>query len=123
MKKPSLPSDLAASKRTSAWWESLDNVDGSDKWTDADWAFALDTALLVNAVWDSGELKWMQELRQREMALGITPAARPSKPTTEAVIEKVTETPLQKITERRIERRSVEGQSTPDIRSSSSGRR
>lgn len=122
-KKPSLPDALGTSERVKAWWDALDSVSGSDKWTDADWSFALDTSLLVHAVWAEGELKWMQELRQREQSLGITPAARPAKPTTEAVIEKVTETPLQRITERRIERRSVESKSDSNVRSSPARRR
>lgn len=105
MEKPFLPNALAESEATKRWWNALDFVPGRDEWTQADWLFALDTALLVKAVWDDGELKFMQELRQREQALGITPAARPSNKTVEAVIEKVTETPLQRITERRIERR------------------
>lgn len=121
-KKPSLPDDLGTSERVKTWWDALDSVAGSDKWTDADWAFALDTALLVHAVWADGELKWMQELRQREQALGITPAARKTSPTTEVAVEKVIETPLQRITERRIERRSLEGKSNADVRTPASRR-
>ena len=48
-------------------------------------------------------------------SLDSIPGARPAKPTTEAVIEKVTETPLQRITERRIERRSLESKPAADI--------
>ena len=123
MQKPNLPDELSASERAKAWWDALDSFSGSYKWTEADWLFALDTALLVHAVWDDGELKWLQEVRKREFALGITPAARSTKPTTEVAIEKVTETPLQRITERRIERRSLENQSNANVPTPPAARR
>nr|DAL98449.1 MAG TPA: hypothetical protein [Caudoviricetes sp.] len=115
MVKPPLPGDIKWGDRTAAWWDALDTVPGVDTWSAADWGFALDTALVHRAVWVDGDLSQLKELRMREQALGITPAARKATPTTEAVIEKVTETPLQRITERRIERRSVEGKPTADV--------
>ena len=75
MEQPELPSEVVWSERTRAWWASLGSVPGVDGWNGADWQFALDTALLHDAVWNGGELKYLQELRQREQALGITPAA------------------------------------------------
>ena len=102
MEQPKLPSGVSWGERTRAWWASLASVAGVDGWTSADWQFAMDTALVHDAVWNGGEL----ELRQREQALGITPAARPAKSSVEVAVEKVTETPLQRITERRIERRN-----------------
>lgn len=118
MAKPTLPDDIEWGGRTAAWWESLDSVPGSDTWTAADWQYAMDTALVHRAVWQDGDLAQLKELRMREQSMGISPAARPAKPTAEAVIEKVTETPLQRITERRIERRSLEGQSNADVSAS-----
>ena len=106
MEQPKLPSGVSWGERTRAWWASLASVAGVDGWTSADWQFAMDTALVHDAVWNGGELKYIQELRQREQALGITPAARPAKSSVEVAVEKVTETPLQRITERRIERRN-----------------
>lgn len=115
MAKPDLPDGIEWGDRTAAWWNALDTVPGADTWSAADWGFALDTALVHRAVWVDGDLSQLKELRMREQALGITPAARKAAPTTEAVIEKVTETPLQRITERRIERRSLEGKPTADV--------
>ncbi len=118
MAKPDLPDGIEWGGRTAAWWNALDTVPGADTWTAADWGFALDTALVHRAVWVDGDLSQLKELRMREQSMGISPAARPAKPTTEAVIEKVTETPLQRITERRIERRSLESQSNADVSAS-----
>ena len=115
MAKPDLPDGVEWGDRTAAWWGALDTVPGVDTWSAADWGFALDTALVHRAVWVEGDLSQLKELRMREQALGITPAARKATPTTEAVIEKVTETPLQRITERRIERRSLESKPAADI--------
>lgn len=115
MAKPPLPDGIEWGDRTAAWWESLASIPGTDAWTDADWQYAMDTALIHRAVWQDGDLTQLKELRMREQSMGISPAARPAKPTTEAVIEKVTETPLQRITERRIERRSIESQSAADV--------
>lgn len=115
MAKPTLPDGIEWGDRTAAWWESLDSIPGTSEWTDADWQYAMDTALVHRAVWLDGYLIQLKELRMREQSMGISPAARPAKPTTEAVIEKVTETPLQRITERRIERRSIESKSNADI--------
>lgn len=118
MAKPDLPDGIEWGDRTAAWWNALDTVPGSDTWTAADWQYAMDTALVHRAVWQDGDLAQLKELRMREQSMGISPAARPVKPTTEAVIEKVTETPLQRITERRIERRSLESQSNADVSAS-----
>ena len=116
MAKPDLPDGIEWGDRTAAWWESLDSIPGTDAWTAADWQYALDTALIHRAVWQDGDLTQLKELRMREQAMGITPAARKTAPATEIAVEKVTETPLQRITERRIERRSIESQSAADVR-------
>lgn len=123
MAKPALPDGIEWGDRTAAWWESLDSIPGTDAWTAADWQYAMDTALVHRAVWQDGDLTQLKELRMREQSMGISPAARPARPTTEAVIEKVTETPLQRITERRIERKSIEGKSDADVRSPAARRR
>lgn len=123
MEQPELPAEVAWGEQTRAWWASLGSVPGVDGWTSADWQFALDTALLHDAVWNGGELKYLQELRQREQALGITPAARPEKNTVEVAVEKVTETPLQRITERRVERRGIESKPAADVPARPSGKR
>ncbi|MBF9710201.1 hypothetical protein IHQ75_04360 [Bifidobacterium dentium] len=115
MEQPQLPSEVNWGEQTLSWWASLASVVGVDGWTAADWQFAMDTALVHDAVWNGGELKYMQELRQREQALGITPAARLTKSSVEVAVEKVTETPLQRITERRIERRNASRKSTTDV--------
>lgn len=115
MAQKKLPEGIDWPDQTRAWWGSLVTTPGAEAWTDADWAFALDTALLHRAVWADGDLVQLKELRMREQALGITPAARKTAPTAEVAIEKVTETPLQRITERRIERRSIEGKPSANV--------
>ena len=106
MTRPELPTGIEWGDRTPAWWKSLDTVPGVDTWSDADWGFALDTALVHRAVWMDGDLSQLKELRMREQSMGITPSAR--KTSNEVAVEKIIETPLQRIVERRVERKGIE---------------
>lgn len=100
-----LPDSIMWPEETKRWWNALSSVAGSESWTDADWSFALDTALCHRELWMSGDLNQLKELRMREQQMGITPAARaktsPAQVT--VAIEKTTTTPLQQIIERRVE--------------------
>lgn len=56
---------------TRGWWEAVRRMPHCRLWTDTDWRFALETALLVEDLW-RGELNRAAELRLRSAKLGLT---------------------------------------------------
>lgn len=56
---------------TLAWWEAVRRMPHCRLWTDTDWRFALETAVLVDAFW-RGDPKPAAELRLRSAKLGLT---------------------------------------------------
>lgn len=76
--KPELPTLVDGehwSAPTLAWWGMLDLHPLKSEFTDMDWSYLLDTALLHNAFW-RGDLKQAAELRLREAKYGFTPEDR-----------------------------------------------
>lgn len=69
--QPELPSGIDWPDATLKWWQAWGESPMSDQFTDIDWAFMLDTALLHKAVWD-GDLKAAGELRLRLAKVGAT---------------------------------------------------
>lgn len=61
--------------QTIAWWKMWDESPLSNEFTDSDWLFLLDTALIHAAMW-SGDMKAAAELRQRVAKFGATPEDR-----------------------------------------------
>jgi len=61
--------------RTRDWWRAISSMPHCILWIDADWAFALDTAM-VHASSVYGSVTAAAELRQRERILGSTLDAR-----------------------------------------------
>jgi hypothetical protein len=70
-----LPNDIAWHPRTKAWWQSWRTSPLAQTFTDGDWDFLLDTALLHSEMWN-GETKLAAEIRLRVSAFGSTPEAR-----------------------------------------------
>jgi hypothetical protein len=60
---------------TRRWWTSVSRMPHAALWTDSDWQYALDTAL-VAAAFHSGDARMAGELRQREKVMGLTQDAR-----------------------------------------------
>lgn len=60
---------------TQEWWRMWAEHPISDEFSDADWSFLLDTALVHAAVW-SGSIKYAGELRLRVAKFGVTPEDR-----------------------------------------------
>jgi hypothetical protein len=60
---------------TVGWWQAVSTMPHCRLWNRADWAFALDTAL-VAAAFHSGHLGQAVELRMREKVMGTTLDAR-----------------------------------------------
>jgi hypothetical protein len=62
-------------ERTRQWWQVISSMPHCILWTDSDWVFALDTAMVhASAVY--GSVTASSELRQRERILGVTMDAR-----------------------------------------------
>lgn len=70
-----LPKDIAWHPRTKSWWQNWRTSPLAQTFTDADWDFLLDTALLHSEMWN-GETKLAAEIRLRVSAFGSTPEAR-----------------------------------------------
>lgn len=56
---------------TVAWWDAVRQMPHCRLWTDTDWRFAIETAVLVDAFWH-GEANRAAELRLRAAKLGLT---------------------------------------------------
>ena len=73
---PDLPTrDKGWPARTAQWWSVVRAMPHCVLWSDADWEFALDTALIA-AEFHGGDMRVAPELRQREKILGTTMDAR-----------------------------------------------
>lgn len=70
-----LPDDIPWHPRTQAWWQSWRSSPLAQTFTDGDWDFLLDTALLHSEMWN-GDTKLASEIRLRVSAFGSTPEAR-----------------------------------------------
>lgn len=60
---------------TYAWWDRVGAMPHCVLWSDADWQYAVTTALVADAVF-AGDVRLAGELRQRERVLGTTLDAR-----------------------------------------------
>jgi hypothetical protein len=65
------PKDFAVKKMTRQWWDVISSMPHCNLWTLSDWAFAVTTAMVADAVF-SGTTGAAAELRQREKILGTT---------------------------------------------------
>jgi hypothetical protein len=70
-----LPNETPWHPRTVAWWATWRRSPLAQTFTEADWDFLLDTALLHSEMWN-GETKLAAEIRLRVSAFGSTPEAR-----------------------------------------------
>lgn len=70
-----LPNETPWHPRTVAWWATWRRSPLAQTFTEADWDFLLDTALLHSEMWN-GETKLASEIRLRVSAFGSTPEAR-----------------------------------------------
>lgn len=68
---PDLPDDQGWPAMTRRWWKVVSAMPQCALWTEADWGFAFDTALLA-AKFHAGEVRLATELRNREKVLGTT---------------------------------------------------
>lgn len=95
---PELPEDQGWPAMTRRWWRAVSSMPHCALWTETDWGFAFDTAL-VAAKLHGGDVRAATELRNREKVLGTTVDYRrdlriryvDSKPTAEEAAAGVTD--------------------------------
>lgn len=62
-------------KRTADWWAGVSSMPHCVLWSESDWQFAMDTALLHQA-FVGGDVRLAGEIRMREKVMGTTMDAR-----------------------------------------------
>lgn len=72
---PDLPADIDWPDATRAWWGTWRTSAQAQTFTDTDWSFLLDTAILHMEFWD-GDRSVAAELRLRAAKFGATPEDR-----------------------------------------------
>lgn len=72
---PDLPDDLVWPAATLTWWATWRRSAQAQKFTDTDWSFLLDTAVLHAEFW-LGDRSVAAELRLRAAKFGATPEDR-----------------------------------------------
>ena len=73
---PELPEDVDWHPRTVAWWSMWARSPQADTFTESDWSFLLDTALMHHAMWSKGQWTLAAEVRLRVAKFGATPEDR-----------------------------------------------
>lgn len=73
---PDLPDDVDWHARTQAWWEMWKRSAQAESFTETDWSFLLDTALMHHAMWSRGQWTLAAEVRLRVAKFGATPEDR-----------------------------------------------
>lgn len=63
-------------KAAKTWWATVSTMPHCRLWTDSDWLFALETALVADNFYRSGDMGSARELRNRAKILGTTADAR-----------------------------------------------
>jgi len=74
-KVPPLPAERNWQSLTRSWWRVVSRMPHCVLWTDAEWKYALETAVVADAFY-TGAMSVAGELRRRECALGLTMDAR-----------------------------------------------
>ncbi|WP_261954338.1 hypothetical protein [Streptomyces nigrescens] len=62
--------------RTLAWWHTWRTSPQAQTFTDTDWEFLIDTALMHHAMWSKGQWTLAAEVRLRAAKFGATPEDR-----------------------------------------------
>lgn len=73
---PGLPESMAWCDETVQWWQMWQESPLSREFSQTDWAFLLDTAVLHHMLWSTGDTSVMAELRIRVAKFGATPEDR-----------------------------------------------
>jgi hypothetical protein len=73
---PTLPDDIEWHARTRDWWQMWARSPQAIGFTETDWSFLLDTALMHHAMWSKGQWTLAAEVRLRVAKFGATPEDR-----------------------------------------------
>lgn len=73
---PELPDDVDWHERTRKWWDMWKRSAQAETFTETDWSFLLDTALMHHAMWSKGQWTLAAEVRLRVAKFGATPEDR-----------------------------------------------
>jgi hypothetical protein len=73
--QPELPAGVDWHPQTLIWWHMWNQSELAADFTDAEWSYLTDTALLHNEFW-GGDFKLAAELRLRAAKFGVTPEDR-----------------------------------------------
>jgi hypothetical protein len=73
---PELPQDVDWHQRTVDWWSMWQRSAQAETFTESDWSFLLDTALMHHAMWSKGQWTLAAEVRLRVAKFGATPEDR-----------------------------------------------
>lgn len=73
---PALPDDVDWHPRTVNWWLIWSRSELARDFTETDWSFLLDTALMHHAMWSKGQWTLAAEVRLRVAKYGATPEDR-----------------------------------------------
>ena len=78
LRGPKLPDVLVEGwhPRTQQWWEVWRRSPQAQIFTETDWDFLLDTALMHHTMWSKGRWEFAAELRLRAAKYGATPEDR-----------------------------------------------
>ena len=73
---PELSEDHEWHPMTRRWWDTWGRAAQAEGFTDTDWAFLLDTALMHHSMWTLGRFELAGEVRLRVQKFGATPEDR-----------------------------------------------
>lgn len=71
-----LPDGVEWHPQTREWWGMWQRSPQADTFTESDWSFLLDTALMHHAMWEKGQWTLAAEVRLRVAKFGATPEDR-----------------------------------------------
>lgn len=74
--QPDLPESIDWHPRTIEWWQTWGRAPQASNFTETDWSYLLDTALMHHEMWTKGSFNLAGEVRLRVAAFGATPADR-----------------------------------------------
>lgn len=73
---PALPSSMAWCDETVQWWKMWAESPLAPTFSESDWSFLMDTAILHHQLWSMGDTSVLAELRIRVAKFGATPEDR-----------------------------------------------
>ena len=76
LRGPDLPDGYNWHPQTLLWWQTWRRSPQAQRFTDTDWSFLLDTALMHSAMWAKSQWTLAAEVRLRAAKFGATPEDR-----------------------------------------------